>query len=137
MLRALDMVKATGRKRIGVVGLSFEEGTEDLRLSPLVQLVELLIGKGYAVKVYGPYVRLARILGTNRRYIRKEIPHIGSLLSRWVAELIRFAEVIVLGQQNPTWQECARRVRADQTVIDLVHVSDRNVFNGSYRGICW
>jgi GDP-mannose 6-dehydrogenase len=135
--KALDMILATGRKRIGIVGLSFKEGTDDLRLSPMVQLVELLIGKGYQLKIYDPNVHLARIFGSNRSYIQKEIPHISSLLLSSFASLCRFAEVIVLGQRNAAWAKHVADIRRDQIIIDLVRIKERNGLNGSYRGICW
>ncbi len=137
VLKALNMIKATGRMRIGIVGLSFKEGTDDLRHSPMVQLVELLIGRGYQVRIYDPVVRLAQIFGSNRRYIRQEIPHISSLMTSSFASLCRSSEVIVFGQNDSTWQKHARHIRRDQVVIDLVRVSQRNVLNGSYRGISW
>lgn len=135
--KALAMVKATGRTRVGIVGLSFKEGTDDLRQSPMVQLTELLIGKGYKVQIFDPQVRLARIFGSNRNYIQQEVPHIASLMTSSLGGLLRSAEVIILAQNNPAWRENLEKLRADQIVIDLVRVNDRARLNGSYRGICW
>src|SRR6266849_5708503 len=111
IFKALEMIKATGRARVGVMGLAFKEGSDDLRQSPLVQLVELLIGKGYKVKVFDPNVQLARIRGSNRQYIEREIPHISSLITRSLEALFRFAEVIVVGQSHPNWEKQAARLR--------------------------
>ena len=137
IVKALDMIVGYGKKKIGVIGLSFKEGTDDLRESPMVQLVEMLIGKGYQLKVYDPIVRLSSIVGANRRYIKKEIPHIASLMTSSLAGLLRDADVVVLGQDSAQWQQHLHRVRRDQVVLDLVHTRARKRIKGVYRGLCW
>jgi len=135
--KALDTIVGYGRKKVGVIGLSFKEGTDDLRESPMVQLVEMLIGKGYELRIYDPIVRLSSIVGANRRYIKKEVPHIASLMTSSLAGLLRNAEVVVLGQDSTEWRRHCHRVRADQVVVDLVRTRARNRIKGAYRGLCW
>jgi len=137
IVKAFDMIVGLGRKRIGVIGLSFKEGTDDLRESPMVQLVEMLIGKGYQLKIYDPIVRLSSIAGANRRYIKKEIPHIASLMTSSLPGLLRDAELVVLGQDSAEWRDQAHRVRPDQVVVDLVRTRARKRIKGVYRGLCW
>lgn len=137
IVRALDTIIGCGRKRVGVIGLSFKEGTDDLRESAMVQLVEMLIGKGYEVRIYDPIVRLSSIVGANRRYIRREVPHIASLMTSSLPGLLRNAEVVVLGQDSAEWRRQCHRVRRDQVVVDLVRTQARSRIKGAYRGLCW
>ena len=116
---AISTVLATRKRRIGVLGLSFKAGTDDLRESPLVALVEALIGKGCQVRVLDRNVTMARLVGANRRYIEEEIPHIGSLLCDSVDELLQHAEIVVIGNRSPEALEALARATPAQTVIDL------------------
>jgi len=135
---ALDLVTASGARRIGMVGLSFKAGTDDLRESPLVTVAERLIGKGYDLRIYDPEVNLSRLLGANKRYIETSIPHIGSLMSEDCAEVVRHAEVLVLGLGGkhllPT---IAANTREGQVVVDLVGVAGGEIGPASYVGACW
>jgi GDP-mannose 6-dehydrogenase len=116
--RGIDAVLAARRKRIGVVGLAFKSGTDDLRESPMVTLVETLIGKGCAVRIFDPNVRLAALVGANRAYIEKEIPHIASLMCDDIETLVEDAEVLVIGSTADAARALALS-RSDQTVVDL------------------
>jgi GDP-mannose 6-dehydrogenase len=135
--RALDMIASLGRNRVGLVGLSFKEGTDDLRQSPMVQLAELLIGKGYDLKIYDPLVRLSTIVGSNRRYIRGELPHIAAVMTTSFGALCRHAAILVLGQDATRWRHCEEHFRSDHIIVDLVRVKRPGVLKGSYRGLCW
>jgi GDP-mannose 6-dehydrogenase len=117
--RALDAVLATDRRRVGVVGLSFKDGTDDLRESPLVTLVEGLIGKGCDVRILDRNVSLARLVGANRRYIEEQIPHIASLMCESVEDLLAHAEVLVIGNAGEQAQDALAAARPSQTVVDL------------------
>ncbi|MFH1862132.1 MAG: UDP binding domain-containing protein, partial [bacterium] len=97
--QALRLIMRNGRRKVGVVGLAFKPGTDDLRESPLVLLVEHLIGKGYPVRIYDANVRISSLFGANRQYIEKEIPHIEKLMTPNLDELITFADVLVIGQE--------------------------------------
>jgi len=130
---AIEAVTAVGRKPIGIYGLSFKAGTDDLRESPMVLLAEYLIGKGYELRIYDRNVSLSNIFGTNREFIEREIPHIERLLTDSFDELIQFAQVIVVGH-CPLPEEASRF--EDKTVVDLVRMS-ADIQVRSYHGLCW
>jgi GDP-mannose 6-dehydrogenase len=135
---AIAKVMATDRRRIGMVGLSFKTGTDDLRESPLVFLAEHFIGKGLSLLVYDPEVHLSNLLGANRRFIERHVPHIGSLIRKDLREVIENADVLVVGLNDATTVEILRReVRADQVVIDLVGIPGHAMPRGEYAGLCW
>ncbi len=119
ILRAINRVLETRKRRIGLVGLAFKTGTDDLRESPLVRLVEALIGKGCAVRILDPSVSVARLRGANRRYIEEEIPHIASLLCDTAEQLLEHSEVLVLGNAGEDASRVLSRRRPEQVVVDL------------------
>jgi GDP-mannose 6-dehydrogenase len=135
--RAVKMVVGTGKKRIGVLGLSFKAGTDDLRESPIVNLIETLIGKGYQLSIYDRDVSLARLFGANKEYIEREIPHISQLIKQSIVEVVEDAEVLVIGNKSPEFREIAVRLGSDQTIIDLVRMFDAEPPQVTYEGICW
>jgi GDP-mannose 6-dehydrogenase len=134
--RALDMVLRTGKKRVGVLGFSFKAGTDDLRESPMVTLIETLIGKGLELVIYDRDVSLARLVGSNREYIEHEIPHIAKLMRGSIDEVLNAADTIVIGNKSEEFRQIESRLGPGQTVIDLVRLFDRPSGNG-YQGICW
>ena len=135
---ALDKVVATERRRIGFIGLSFKSGTDDLRESPLVTLAEQLIGKGMRLAIYDPEVRLAQLLGANRRYIERHLPHIGELVRASIDEVIAESEVLVLGLTGAEVRQSMNTLcRPEQTVIDLVHLLDPTQVAARVEGLCW
>lgn len=135
---AISKILASGCRRVGMLGLSFKTGTDDLRESPLVALAEHLIGKGISLRVYDPEVHLSQLLGANRRYIEDHLPHIGSLLDANIAEVMRHADLVVVGLQDPGVLDSLRtHLRDDQTVLDLVHIPGREALKGRYIGMCW
>jgi len=117
--RAVDAVMQFKKKKIGVVGLAFKPNTDDLRESPMVALVESLIGKGYDVRVLDPNVVMARLRGANKQYIETEIPHIASLLCEDVDELLAHAEVLVISARSGDAAHAVARARSDQAIVDL------------------
>lgn len=135
--RVIEMVLATGKKRIGVLGFSFKAGTDDLRESPLVALIEALIGKGMQLALYDRDVSLARLFGANKEYIEREIPHIAQLMRGSVAEVLESADLIVIGNKAEEFREVESQIRAGQIVIDLVRLFENRVSDESYQGICW
>jgi GDP-mannose 6-dehydrogenase len=135
--RAFDMIMATGKKRIGVLGLSFKAGTDDLRESPMVALIEMLIGKGLQLAVYDRDISEARILGANREFIEREIPHIWSLMKPTEGEALVDAEVVVIGNSTPEIQTMAAELRDEQIVIDLDRSFGSRRSGATYQGICW
>jgi GDP-mannose 6-dehydrogenase len=137
--RAVEAVIRTNKRKIAQLGLSFKVGTDDLRESPQVQLVKRLLGEGYEVKVWDQDVTLGRLAGSNRQYIEQVIPHIGSLLSADLEQVLRHAEVVIIGNKSVDKNELAKFLRTDQFVIDLVNLdkSRRSSSTSSYEGICW
>lgn len=135
---AYQMIMNTGSKRVGVLGFSFKAGTDDLRESPIVELIEYIIGKGYQVKVYDRNVSLANLHGANRAYIEQEIPHIASLMTDTVDAVLDGSDVIVVGNKSQEFKEALPKLRDEQIVIDLVRITEDYVsLNGQYHGICW
>jgi GDP-mannose 6-dehydrogenase len=135
---ALDQIIETGRKRVGLLGFSFKAGTDDLRESPMVILAETLIGKGYDVRIYDRNVLLARLTGSNKDYIEKQIPHLSRLLCNTVDDVLDESDVIVIGNAGGEFGEALTRCRPDQVILDLVRVPfDRDQVVADYRGICW
>ena len=135
---ALQKLLATGKRRIGFIGLSFKTGTDDLRESPLVTLAEQAIGKGLELTIYDPDVHLAHLLGANRRYVETHLPHIGKLLRADIADVIRDAEVLVVGLSTAeAAQALALHARPDQTIIDLVRLPNAPDLAARVQGLCW
>jgi GDP-mannose 6-dehydrogenase len=135
---AIAKVLATGKRRIGMVGLSFKAGTDDLRESPLVILAEHFIGKGLALAVYDPEVHMSNLLGANRRFIEQHVPHIGSLIRRELAEVVEASDVLVVGLNDAaTVAGLRKHVRPDQLVVDLVGMPGRGEGLARYEGLCW
>lgn len=118
--RAVEQVLATGKKKVGILGLSFKPGTDDLRESPLVQLIKRLLGEGYQIQIWDPFVSLGKLVGSNREYIEGVIPHIGSLLREDLREVITSAEVVLIGTKVTDCEQLHASLRADQIVIDLI-----------------
>jgi GDP-mannose 6-dehydrogenase len=135
--RAYDMVRATGSRRVGVLGLAFKAGTDDLRESPIVTLVERLIGKGLQLAIYDGHVSRANLIGANREYIEKEIPHIWSLMRQSVDEVVEFGDVVVIGNGTPEFRGIQPKLRDGQMVVDLVRAFGSRTSEGSYQGVAW
>ncbi len=136
--RAINMVLQTGKKRIGVLGFSFKAGTDDLRESPMVTLIETLIGKGMQLALYDRDVSLAKLFGANKQYIEREIPHISQLMRSSVDEVINDSDVLVIGNKAREFCDIEHRLKKGQAVLDLVRLFDKPVGeDGSYQGICW
>ncbi len=135
---AIDMVVETGKRKVGLLGFSFKAGTDDLRESPIVILAEALLGKGYSLCIYDKNVSIARLVGANKEYINTQIPHLSSLLTESVDQVIDQSDVIVVGNGSPEFAEALRRTRSDQIVIDLFRVNvERDAVPAAYTGICW
>lgn len=134
----VDYVLAAGSRRVGMIGLSFKSGTDDLRESPLVTVAERFIGKGIDLKIHDPNVRLSHLIGANRRYIEESIPHIASTMTDTCDELIDNVDIVVVGLRDAALLEkLYERNRADQLIVDLVSITERDRIKGKYWGICW
>ena len=134
--RAVEMVLATGKKQVGIFGFSFKAGTDDLRESPMVTLIETLIGKGLQLNIYDRDVSLARLFGANKEYIERQIPHIAQLMRASIDEVLEFADVLVVGNKAEEFNAIEQKRKEGQIVIDLVRLFDRTS-GDNYQGICW
>jgi GDP-mannose 6-dehydrogenase len=135
---AAKMILERGERSIGVIGLSFKSGTDDLRESPLVDLVEHLIGKGMNLKIYDPEVRVSQLIGANKRYIEEVVPHIGSLMCESVEEAMQDAGTVIVGLTgDDIMTSLYENSRDEQFFLDLVGVPDTDRLKGEVRGICW
>ncbi len=137
--RVVDLVISTGSRRVGMFGLSFKEGTDDLRESPMVELAERLIGKGYEIRIYDSSVALSRLIGANRAYIEERLPHIGQLLTANVEEVLEHGDVFIVGSKEPSVVAAVDRIADRDTVIDLIRLPDaaRRREMANYNGIGW
>ena len=135
--RTLAAVVASGRKKVGLIGLSFKPGTDDLRESPLVELAERLLGKGFDLKVYDPVVSYSQLVGANREYVEAHLPHLARLLTPTLDEVFEHAEVVVVGSRLPELGQ--HEWRGDQLVVDLVRLDDAAVLRRgeAYVGVAW
>jgi GDP-mannose 6-dehydrogenase len=135
---ALEIILKTKQRRIGMIGVSFKGGTDDLRESPLLELAERLIGKGMYVQVYDPEVNLSRIRGSNKAFVEESIPHIASIMTDDVGMLIGNCNVIVLGVRDAAAESHLRKYPdPTRTLVDLVGIQDVSDSMGQYHGICW
>ena len=138
LAQAADKVLASGKKRIGFIGLSFKSGTDDLRESPLVTLAEQLIGKGLQLSIYDPDVHLSQLLGANRRYIEQHLPHIGQLVRADVEAVIKESEMLVVALGDKTVTDALQRcLRAEQQVLDLTRLSNASELVAAVQGLNW
>ncbi len=137
--RALDMIVADDRRKVGMFGLSFKAGTDDLRESPLVELAERLIGKGFDVKIFDANVALSRLVGANQAYISQRLPHLGDLLVDDIDAVLQHGEILIVGSKTDAVIDAVRRSSPDQLVVDLVRLPDAGQLRGreNYRGIAW
>jgi GDP-mannose 6-dehydrogenase len=135
---AIEQVLQSGHRRIGMIGLSFKAGTDDLRESPLVIMAERFIGKGLQPSIYDPQVNVARLIGANRRYIEESIPHIASVMTGDIEQLVRAAEVLVVATRTPEVLAALQaHTRPEQLLLDIALLPDREAQQARYRGVCW
>jgi GDP-mannose 6-dehydrogenase len=134
----VEMVMRTGKKRVGVLGFSFKENSDDLRESPMMGLIETLIGKGYDIQVYDPNVSLDLLMGATKRYVERTVPHIACLMSDDLRHVIERSEVLVVGKRSPEFSHALGSLDGNKRVVDLVRVfADPSRLDGAYEGICW
>jgi GDP-mannose 6-dehydrogenase len=135
--RGVEMVMRKGRRRVGVLGFSFKAGTDDLRESPVVEVIERLIGKGYDLKVYDRNVNMAALTGANRDYILNHIPHISRIMVDSIDAVMAHAEVLLIGNGAPEFKQAVRDAAPHLSVVDLVRVGSGRSEGERYDGICW
>jgi GDP-mannose 6-dehydrogenase len=134
--RAYSMVAATGKRRVGIIGLSFKPETDDLRESPLVELAERLYGRGYDIRIYDPNIQVSKLTGANLQFVKAHLPHLTSLLTADVNEVVDHAEVFVLGNRDEA-KRLLSVVQDDRPLIDLVRIDQARCSGDFYQGICW
>jgi GDP-mannose 6-dehydrogenase len=133
----IDLIVGTGKKAVGILGFSFKAATDDLRESPMVAVIERLIGMGYDLRLYDRNVSVARLVGANRDYILKVIPHIERLMVENIEEVLRHADVVVIGNNADEFAEIAPHLRPGQKVVDFVRIEAISRAHENYVGICW
>ncbi|MCK5012812.1 MAG: nucleotide sugar dehydrogenase [Candidatus Omnitrophica bacterium] len=135
--RGLRMIMEKKNKKVGILGFSFKAGTDDLRESPMVEVIERLLGKGYEISIYDRNVELASLIGANRDYILNHIPHISKLMVSSVEEILSNTDTIVIGNNDIEFSDILTKVNDGQVVVDLVRIDDARSEKGKYDGICW
>lgn len=135
--RGLSMILSKGNKKISVLGFSFKAGTDDLRESPLVEVIERLIGKGYDLRLYDKNVIMASLTGANKDYILNVIPHISQLMVATLEDALAHGETIVIGNAAEEFRDILSRTKDNQVIVDLVRIGDHRSIEGRYDGICW
>lgn len=135
--RGLSLILGKQNKKIGFLGFSFKAGTDDLRESPLVELIERLIGKGFDIKIYDKNINLAKLFGANRDYILNHIPHISNLMSDNIEEVLSHSETLVIGNRGEEFANAITGMDSSVEIVDLVRCIEPDQMMGNYDGICW
>lgn len=137
--RVIDSILPLGKRKVGIFGLAFKPGTDDLRESPMVELAERLVGKGFEVKIFDSNVALSRLLGANRTYLADHLPHIDEMLTDDVESVVSHGDVFIAGTLDPCVVDAIRRLGAEDTLIDLVRLPDaeQRRLRPGYVGIAW
>jgi GDP-mannose 6-dehydrogenase len=136
--RGLQLIMNKGHKRIGVLGFSFKAGTDDLRESPVIEVTERLLGKGYDLRIYDKNVNMASLVGANRDFILNRIPHISKLMVGGIDDVLDHAQTVVIGNKDPEFGNVPAMLRDDQVLVDFVRVTGgRRSEAGKYDCICW
>jgi GDP-mannose 6-dehydrogenase len=135
--RGLDWILTHGRRRIAFLGISFKAGTDDVRESPYVDLVERLVGKGHEVRIFDPNVRLGHLVGANREFLMNALPHIASLLVETIEQATEWAEAVVVTAGDPIYASAVTNLRDNQIVLDFARLPDANKNTPPLQGFLW
>ncbi len=135
--RGLQMIMDKGHNQVGVLGFSFKAGTDDLRESPVIEVIERLVGKGYDLRIYDKNVNIASLVGANRDFILNHIPHIARLMVSDAESVLKHGQTIVIGNNDPEFKRVPEQLREEQQLVDFVRVIEGRSGNGKYEGICW
>jgi GDP-mannose 6-dehydrogenase len=135
--RGLQLIIEKGQKRIGILGFSFKAGTDDLRESPVIEVIERLLGKGYDLRIYDKNVNIASLTGANRDFILNRIPHISRLMVNRIDAVLDYAQTIVIGNKDPDFKTVPDKLREGQSIVDFVRITNSKTDCGKYEGICW
>ena len=135
--RGLQLIMEKGQKKVGILGFSFKAGTDDLRESPVIEVIERLLGKGYDLRIYDKNVNIASLTGANRDFILNRIPHISRLMVNRIDAVLDYAQTIVIGNKDPDFQTVPDKLREGQSIVDFVRITNSKTACGKYDGICW
>jgi len=135
--KSLQLIMEKQHNRIGVLGFSFKSGTDDLRESPVIEIIERLLGKGYDLRIYDRYVKISSLVGANRDFILNRIPHIARLMVDCIDAILDHSQTVVIGNKDPEFLAVPGRLRQDQCLVDFVRINSHISTNGNYEGICW
>jgi GDP-mannose 6-dehydrogenase len=136
--RAVEMVLATRKKTVGLLGLSFKSDTDDLRESPLVAMAERLLGKGCKLRIYDPQVHVSSLVGANRQYVEETIPHLASLMCERFEEVTEVSDVVVIGMSSEALTKKLPTLLGEhQVALDLVNIPTKEELRCQYQGVCW
>jgi GDP-mannose 6-dehydrogenase len=135
--KGLKLITEKGARKVGILGFSFKAGTDDLRESPMIEVIEHLIGKGYDLRIFDRNVSLASLVGANRDFILNRIPHISRLMVNGIDAVLNHAQTIVIGNKDPEFAGILERLAPGQHLVDFVRITNRRSENGKYDGICW
>jgi GDP-mannose 6-dehydrogenase len=134
----LEQILAFEKRRVGFLGLSFKAGTDDLRNSPIIDIIEQLLGKGLEVRIYDRHVHLSKLIGANRDYILSRIPLISQFITDKIEDIIEHSEVIVVVNKIPDLAQILDRIGPNQIVYDFVNVGlEKIATSPRYLGIAW
>lgn len=137
ILNVIKTISNFGKKKLGVAGFSFKAGSDDLRESPLVEVIETLLGKGFDLKLYDKNLSFAKLFGANKKYINTHIPHVSSLMVNSLDELMSDRELIIIGNKDEEFKRLLTETRDDQIVFDLVRIGEPFNARSNYQGISW
>jgi GDP-mannose 6-dehydrogenase len=135
--RGLQLIMDKGHKKVGILGFSFKAGTDDLRESAVIEVIERLVGKGYDLRIYDKNVNVASLTGANRDFILNRIPHISRLMVGGIDAVLDHAQTVVIGNKDSEFLKVPERLREDQLLVDFVRITDQRSKNGKYDGVCW
>lgn len=136
VIRGLQLIMEKGHTRIGVLGFSFKAGTDDLRESPMIEIIERLAGKGYDLRIYDKNVQMAKLVGANRDFILNHIPHVSRLMVDDIDAVLKHAETIVIGNKDPDFRSILEHLHDGQCVVDLVSVTNNGSNISKYKSVC-
>jgi len=131
----INMIESTGKKKIGILGLSFKQGTDDLRYSPTVEIVEYLFGKGYNISIWDDIVQESKLVGSNKEFIQMHIPHLSKLITDNLENFVENSEIILITQKNNLFASLIDKY-PQKTFIDVVRITN-DIRRNNYQGICW
>ena len=135
--RGIEMIIGRGKQPVSILGMSFKAGTDDIRESPILELIERLLGKGFDVRIFDRNVNLSKLVGANREYLLRIIPHVSSLLVDSLDEALAHGKIIVIGNDDLEFRSVAAALKADQFIVDLVRIPNRDKVEGRYDGVAW